>query len=412
VLARAFSSLLIALAVSACSSEHGAKTEPPRAEAVLDRPSPIAQPADPSLDPPLGLPGTMVRLLELPAPGPYHLAVLPDGCLAASRSDRTLVIDESGRLLRELPFGGLLASDLDGNLYVAGEFSDSIELFGVRYDSAGGLDAFVAKLDANGDPAWVRQLGGPEQQRPRALAIHGRDLVVMGSGIGTLELDRAGNTVWSTALAGTDLAIEPDGNLFLAGGFVDELQIGADTHYADQPSIFIAKLDAVGKPVWSRALQGTSVAHIDRLDTDPDGNLALVGSFRGKLSLGGAALVHESPSGQPYTAGFFAKYDRDGNHLYSARSELANHFELVGDASGNFALTGNVSDEQTSLELRVIGPDGRELWRKSGPAEIELGTGYGFDLALERDRLHWSVDAYSASHGGAVLVPQVASFVH
>jgi hypothetical protein len=403
VQARASSALVVGLAVAACGSEPDTLVKTPSAERT---------PAAPELHA-RERPGTLVRLVELPAPGPYHLTALPDGQLAASRSQRTLLIDRSGALIRELPFGGLIASDAEGNLVVAGEFSGSIELFGAQYESAGGLDAFVVKLDAEWAPRWVRQLGGAEQERPRGLAIQGADVIVMGSGMGTRKLDRDGNQLWSTALAGTDLAVASDGTLFLAGGFVDDLQIGADAHYADQPSVFIAKLGPDGDPLWSRSFKATSVAEASRVGTDSDGNLALVGSFRGHLSLGGETLVHESASGQPYTAGFFAKYDRNGAHICSRPSEIANHFELVADSAGNFALTGNVSDQQPLLELRVVDPNGRELWRKSGPTEIELGTGYGFEIALEREQLlHWSVDAHSKSLGGAVLVPHVATLAN
>jgi hypothetical protein len=406
VSARAIGSLWVAVALSACGSEPGARAEPPAAaERSFEQPVPIAV----SNDFAVARPGALLRLIELPAPGPYHLMVLPHGRLVASRPERTLLIDERGGVARELPFGGLVASDSDGHLFIAGEFSERIEIGRFRHDSAGGLDAFVAKLDSDWTPVWVRQLGSAAQERPRRLATHGTDVIVMGTGIGTQKLDRDGATLWSTALAGSDFAVQPEGTLLLVGGFIDELLIGAEAHYADQPSMFLAKLDAQGSPLWSRIFTGTSVAHAERVSLDPDGNLALVGAFRGSLSLGGPALFHDSTSGEAYSAGFFAKLDGEGNHLCSQRSQIANHFALAADTAGNFVLTGHASDDDPLLELRVLGPDGGELWHKSGPTDIELGAGYGFDVALDGEQLHWSLDAYSKSLAGAVLVPHVAT---
>ena len=69
--------------------------------------------------------------------------------------------DSSGEQLWVRQFGSAayeelesVATDLDGNVYVAGHTQGS--LAGVN---AGSYDAFLAKYDSSGEQLWVRQFG-------------------------------------------------------------------------------------------------------------------------------------------------------------------------------------------------------------------------------------------------------------
>lgn len=384
----------------ACSSSPDQST-PAAAGAAVELPQPHAQ--HPFQAP--ALPGDTLSVAALSAPGPYQVALLAAGGVVASRIDRTLELDRSGRIVRELGWGGHVAVDSAGNLYIAGDFSDSIDLGGVRYQSAGGLDAFVAKLSPSFELLWSRQFGTSEQERPRAVAVNASDEpILMGTGLGTVALSAEGDTRWTSSIAGSDFAIDAEGALIIAGGFIDALELGPDAYYADQPAVFVAKLDPNGELIYSRSFAGSSEVHVDRIAVGPDQSPVLLGAFRGNVSFGGGSSLSYAGS-EPELLGYVLKLDRQGRHLYSRTNDIASTFSAVATALGDVIFTGNQSAQKPLLDLRVIGPDGRERWRKSAPAEIELGTGFGFDLAVTQDELFWSIDAYSAAHSGAVLLP-------
>src|SRR5262249_6151268 len=61
-----------------------------------------------------------------------------------------------------------VAVDLWGNIVIAGYFHDSVDFgAGQKLVSAGGLDAFIVKLDPAGKAIWSKQFGGAEDQWAR-----------------------------------------------------------------------------------------------------------------------------------------------------------------------------------------------------------------------------------------------------
>lgn len=66
-------------------------------------------------------------------------------------------------------YGATVRRDAGGNLYVLGRTSGTF----TGQSSAGGLDAFVAKIDAAGALQWVRQLGTAGDEYPTAMTLNG-----------------------------------------------------------------------------------------------------------------------------------------------------------------------------------------------------------------------------------------------
>ncbi len=60
--------------------------------------------------------------------------------------------------------------DDDGYLLVSGSFSGgNVNIFGTNLTSSGGTDSFVAKIDTNGTPIWVKRGGGTGDDSIEAL---------------------------------------------------------------------------------------------------------------------------------------------------------------------------------------------------------------------------------------------------
>ncbi|MCC6551718.1 MAG: hypothetical protein IT372_01690, partial [Polyangiaceae bacterium] len=145
--------------------------------------------------------------------------------------------------------------------------------------SAGGDDAFVARIDAGGQSTWWKTFGSPGNQRAAAVATDGSStILVIGSFEGAIDLG--------------------GGPLQSAGG--DDL--------------FVAKLDGSGNHVWSKRFGGAGDQRGASVALDGAGNAFIAGHFAGSLDLGGGAL--QSAGGDDL---FVAKLDGSGNHVWSKR---------------------------------------------------------------------------------------------
>ncbi|MBK8612906.1 MAG: hypothetical protein IPN85_05340 [Flavobacteriales bacterium] len=210
--------------------------------------------------------------------------------------------------------------DAVGNLYITGEFSGAITFGGQGFQSQGGLDLFVAKLDTDGGLLWFRRGGGYGIDRGVKLALDGAgSLAVVGEFMGTADV--LGSTLLST------------------GGTAD---------------MFIAKLEAAtGNTIWVK--QGGGAAGADRpyaVTFSPNGNVTLAGEFRGTATWDAQQLV-STPD--PITLApsldiVVAAYSAAGNLLWlqqGAAEYTDRSIELVSDADNDLYLCGQFSDTIT-----------------------------------------------------------------
>jgi len=81
-----------------------------------------------------------------------------------------------------------VALDPQGDVVVVGGFSGELSMGASSYLSHGSHDAFVAKLDANGVPLWLKTAGDSEMQTVRAVAVStAGSVVVAGDFRGALD---------------------------------------------------------------------------------------------------------------------------------------------------------------------------------------------------------------------------------
>lgn len=210
--------------------------------------------------------------------------------------------------------------DAQDNVYVIGEFSASMTFDGQSLVSAGGTDAFVAKVDPDGNLLWMVRAGGSAIDRGLKIAVDANGTVaVTGQFMGTANL--FGTTVTS------------------GGGTMD---------------VFTAKLDAAtGDAAWVST--GGSSAFIDRpygVSISPNGNLSVVGEFRGEALFGGQPLTStlDPTTNQPSTDVFIASYSGTGTLLWvqQGAAKFADRaIDVVSDAANNLYVCGQFSDTVT-----------------------------------------------------------------
>ncbi len=103
-----------------------------------------------------------------------------------------------GKPLWLRPFGGAgddygyVATDAAGNILLTGSYPATIDFGGGKLTSAGGIDAFVAKLDPDGKYLWGRSYGKGNDQQGIAIAADPAGYVyVTGSFAGTIDFGNA-----------------------------------------------------------------------------------------------------------------------------------------------------------------------------------------------------------------------------
>ncbi|MFT3772489.1 MAG: hypothetical protein QM820_44410 [Minicystis sp.] len=232
-----------------------------------------------------------------------------------------------------------------GDIFAAGYFTDTIDDGSGPVETENGWDAFLVRFKPTGEIVWSRAFGGKGSDEITTLAVDpSGDIVIGGSftesisfGGPTLttttqftmflaRLDAGGNHVWSRSLGypvGAHVAIDPAGDIVLAGNFMGTLDLGGGPLIATKPppgsfgipvpDIFLAKLTATGAHVWSKRFGDPSVELADHVAVAPDGTIAVTGLYdSANLDFGGGALPFNKTPGL-----FLATFDPAGHLLWS-----------------------------------------------------------------------------------------------
>jgi hypothetical protein len=243
-------------------------------------------------------------------------------------------------------YASAVAIDTADNVVIAGQVQIATAFPGAPgVASAGGLDAFLARLSPNGLASWVKVFGDAATQAGTGAAVDGSGNIVfaatsnssldlgggaLGNSGGTdaylAKFDTSGNHIWSkhfggltTAVARVRVAVDATGAIFLAGIFGGSIDLGGDMLMsAGANDIFVAKFDAMGNRQWSKRFGDASDQSAVDLALDGTGGILLHGHFQGTVDFGGGPLV-STASGSPGGNLFVAKLDTTGAHVWSHR---------------------------------------------------------------------------------------------
>jgi len=184
--------------------------------------------------------------------------------------------------------GNSITTDANGNVYVTGDFSDTVDFdpgAGIsNLMSVDGLDIFIQKLDANGNLLWVKQMGGTGNNRGNSIIADSMgNVYAAGIFSGTVDFDPGVNTFNLTSFGGRD--------------------------------VFIQKLDFNGNFLWVKQMGGAYVDYVYSITTDANGYLYATGTFNGTADfdpgVGTANLT--SAGGEDI---FIQKLDANGNLIW------------------------------------------------------------------------------------------------
>lgn len=268
--------------------------------------------------------------------------------------------------------------DESDNIIIIGRAFGTIDFGGTVLDGKGTEDIFVAKFDSAGNHVWSRIFGGLDGDRAeRVIADHNGDVLVtgtfrnvvdFGSGPFTtrgvrdgflLKLSSStGSHVFSLQIGGPGdddygygVGVDAQNNIFITGRFENTMDLGNTTLSSmGGTDIYVAKLDSFGNYQWAKGFGGLTGDAAYDLAMDPqNGEFAITGFVTEAVDFGGGPLMSAGAEDI-----FLARFDNDGNHLFSAvYGDAMNQFEstygdniwtaLTMDASGNMYIGGPLS---------------------------------------------------------------------
>ena len=259
-----------------------------------------------------------------------------------------------------------LAVNSLGQPALVGSFQGTVDFGGGPLTSAGGYDVYVAKFDANGNHLWSRRYGDPSDQLGTGVGCgSGGHVAVTGLFSGTVNfggdtLTSAGGTdvflfqldsssgfhMWSDRFgdgndqSALDLAAHVQGRITIVGRADGSINFGGGVLTSVGGSdVFIAQFESWGAHRWSDLYGG--VQHDAAYGVDfhrSSQSVAVTGHFAVTANFGGAPLTSIGS-----TDLFLAKYDTNGNHMWSYRWGT-NAQDIARDVSvsplGEVAFTG------------------------------------------------------------------------
>lgn len=278
--------------------------------------------------------------------------------------------------------GNSVAVDADGNMYVAGNFSETATFGSLTVNSAGDQDGFIVKYNDQGVEQWVRRVGGTGVDNINGISISGTDVYITGSfnGIANFntpfsfvnnnitsagstdiflaKFNTSGTFLWTRRAGGTggDVAnsVAASGtDVYITGSFTGTANFNTpsatgtnEISAIGNTDIFIAKFNSTGDLQFQRRA-GSTGNDIGRGIVVALNGVYITGEFTGD--------AHFNTAGIPGTTSltsagmsdiFVAKYDFNGNIQWTRRAggtltDIGYGIANIGD---NVFITGQFFD--------------------------------------------------------------------
>jgi Secretion system C-terminal sorting domain/Beta-propeller repeat/Putative metal-binding motif len=327
---------------------------------------------------------------------------------------------EWGRMFSgaDVDYGRSITTDQFGNVYVTGEFRDDVDFDPgpgeYNISSVGQSDAFIAKLDGEGQLVWAVSVGGVGKDNSFDLTVDSMgsvyvtgvfsDTVDFDPGSGTeflsagdgdvfiLKLNADGSISWVIQTAGfgsdstkTNIRVDENNNVYVSGG---------------EGSLFLVKLNPDGSFLWNKIFITSQECAIVDIVLDSFSNMYLAGYFLGAIDFDPGPdefILNASKYGM-----FTIKLTVDGTFVWAKQTSASTNspfgdreiygLDIVSDKSGNIHLTG-----------RFVGNVDFNPWMPGG--EISSGGGNDSDifiLKLDTDGNYiWAKSIGSSSEDSA-----------
>jgi len=272
-------------------------------------------------------------------------------------------LSPKGKVLWARTYGGDL-DDYASSVALTGD--GDIIVVGHTYSFGAGLDdAWVFKLDSNGNILWQKTYGGSNIDEAYAVALTPRgDIVIAGNtmsfGAGSedvwvLKLNDNGSVIWARTYGGgkcdraSSVTISSYGDIIVAG-YTKSFGVG-------NSDVWVLCLDKQGNIKWQKTYGGSNGDYANGVGIMPNGDIVVVGDT--------------NSSGVGYYDAWILMLDKEGNiewqktyggpytDVATAVTVASNGDILVGGFTGSF---GNGSVDVWVLKLDG---SGNVVWQKT-----------------------------------------------
>ncbi|MDO6596436.1 SBBP repeat-containing protein [Oceanihabitans sp. 2_MG-2023] len=269
-------------------------------------------------------------------------------------------LDSSGNFIWAKRFGSFgydqaYSIDVDdsGNIYITGWFESTVDfdpgLGEFNITSNGGYDAFILKLDANGDFIWAKNIGGSSYDIGYSVVGDANGVYLTGRFQGTADFDpnasvynltatglidvftvklsTAGDFEWATQYGTTNSnigeAVEVDafGNVYTLARFKGTVDFDPSATEFNLTSfgaddIAIVKLNANGDFVWAKQMGGAGTEEPTEMVIDANGNIYTTGYFSNVADFDPSAAQSMLTSQGSFDV-FVSKLDANGDYVWA-----------------------------------------------------------------------------------------------
>jgi hypothetical protein len=296
----------------------------------------------------------------------------------------------------------------DGGFLIVGESNSSPLDEAKTAPKIGGYDFWAIRLDSAGNKLWDRTYGGAFDDLP-AGAIQVADggfMLVGASGSGVsgtktaphygdfdawiVRLDAQGDQIWDKSFGGTQadgavrIRLLADGG-FIVGSYSWSPEGGNKTSgLFGMEDFWVTRLDSNGEKVWEYTFGGANLDEFRDIVETRDGGFLLCGSSASPP--GGSKSAPYLGAAENLRDGWVVRLDKDGSKLWDKTYGWAGGTDFLNALlelpDGSFALAGSWMSKSKYWLLRLRA-DGEVLWEKkygdaglsSASALCETGVG-------------------------------------
>lgn len=281
-----------------------------------------------------------------------------------------------------------IAIDNQNNIIIGGHFADFTDFDpgpGTSYlnsNPGSGGDAFMLKLDNDGNFMWAKSFGGMFHDEIKAIKCNSTgEIIVGGNFIDTVDFDPSvtsftlnanstndsflakfdanGNLIWAKQFIGNNLlasfTLDNNDNIISTGSifFTSDFNPGSSTFNLGPPTstnfgLYVVKLDYNGDFLWAN---GTFAANENiagrAVKTDLNGNVYCTGYFSGVPDFDPSASTYTLPA-TSFQRSYILKYNNTGNFQWvktingTAGHNWGNSVDI--DAQNNPVVAGHYSN--------------------------------------------------------------------
>lgn len=278
-----------------------------------------------------------------------------------------------------------MAVDALENIYIAGNFNDTIDLDfgpGVALLSSPFPSFFLAKYNAEGQLTWGALIAGsgPASMLLADMVVDTTgNILITGQSTGGLDMDPGlgisemqllpgnssyfflakytpqGNLIWAESIGAqpVSIAVDPFNDLLVMGKYYNDVDMdpsaAEDTLHGSGASIFFAKYASDGTYLWANGLSHVgSYATPGCIKVNEEGEIFISGTYANTVDFDPGPGVVELTSMSWVADYFFAKYDANGELIWAHGLRSAGQYDkdglqLAWDSLGYIYLAGEIS---------------------------------------------------------------------